>query len=226
MVDGPLEGEIERILKKLMGEGAGAYYAVISTDGAVVASNLTPEGLASIRDKALSLAEKLAPGKFSLEKSEDGLITLFFRPDEGALVVLRAMGRPPGLLLLCAKAIWKRAEAARRAAEGVEQAVVEERPPAPLPAPAPTPPPTPGGAVYVLAPEFKTVDDILRAMPSIGVLSGSPILMFSVLTKLEKGPVDVGALVKLLEQEGVRTTEAEVREILEFLADLGVVRRR
>ena len=217
--------EIEKLLVRLMGEEAGAYYAILDERGSVLASNLPPDALVLARKTVLSRASALEPGKFSLEK-EDGLITLVLRSDEGLLVLLRAEGKPPGLLLLCARAISRMAvEVARpERAEAVPEAAPAPAP-APTPAPAPAPAPPAPGVLYELAPGFKSVDDVLRAMPSIGVLSGSPLLMLSLLSRLEEGPASLEGLMAFLREKNVQAQEGEVREMLAFLHRLGVVKR-
>ena len=115
----------------------------------------------------------------------------------------------------------------RRAVEVARPGRPEAVPEAPAPAPTPTPAPPPApGVLYELAPGFRSVDDVLRAMPSLGVLSGSPILTLSLLSRLEEGPASLEDLVAFLREEKVHAQEGEVRETLEFLQRLGVIRRR
>ena len=204
--------EIRRIFDKLMAGARDARFAIVGVGGEVLASNLLPEELGSVVEELSSLAGELKPGEFRLRRSENGSSSLLLRADEHVLVFVKARGSTPGLMMLCARALARKAERLRAAAEVAPEAAPEA--------------PVPGRPVYELAPEFKSVDDVLRSMPSIGVLSGSPTLMLSVLYKLEKGPVDPLTLVELVRKEGVVASERDVREMLDFLESVGVARRK
>jgi len=192
-----LREKIERLVREWLAE---AEYAIISSDGQIVASNSTDAS--RIREVWADHGQALKPGGFTFV-NEEGKRLLIYRASEGVFVVLSSRGTP-GAILLCARSIC------RELGDQIEAKLRELA----------------GDFLYELDRRFGNVNEALKAIPP--TISWHPALntMVRAIVTILSSPVRLSQILQSLEDLGVKASREEVLKALEYLESAKIVRRK
>ncbi|RLI07582.1 hypothetical protein DRO32_03650 [Candidatus Bathyarchaeota archaeon] len=196
-----LREKIERLVRRWLAE---AEYAIISSDGQIVASNFTGDHASYMREVWADHGQALKPGEFAfVGEVEEGKRLLICRASEGAFVVLSSRGTP-GAILLCARSICREL---RDRSEAKLRELARD-------------------FLYELDPRFSNVNEALKAIPP--TISWHPTLntvVRTIVTILSK-PIRLSQILQSLEDLGIEVSREEALKALEYLESIKVIRRR
>jgi len=193
--------KIERLVREWLAE---AEYAIISSDGQIVASNLTGDHASHIREVWADHGQALKPGGFTfVGEVEEGKRLLIYRVSEGVFIILSSRGTP-GAILLCARSIC------RELGDQIETKLRELA----------------GDFLYELDPKFGNVNEALKAIPP--TISWHPALntMVRTIVAILSSPIRLSQILQSLEGLGIKVSREEVLKALEYLESAKIIRRR
>ena len=183
---------------------AEAEYAIISSDGQILASNFIGDYESYVREIWAVHGQALKPGELTFVGGvEEDKRLLIYRASEGIFIVLSSR-EASGAILLCARSIC------RELGDRLEAKLRELA----------------GDFLYELDPRFSDVNEALKAIPP--TISWHPTLnavVRAIVTSLSS-PLRLSQILQGLEDFGIKVSREEALKALEYLESVKVVRRR
>ena len=208
-----MEEVVRRLIQRFMPEPGLTRYAIARSDGDIIVANLIREDEDYVRKVLASLTPILKPGEYMFMGGGEGGDFLFYRASEAIFIVLRSVRAPPGIMLSCARSMFRELEGELESGPRPPAPEEEEAPPA-----APEAPEAPEEPVYELDPRFGSVDEALDALPP-------SIVARTIVANLTR-PLTATQIFMGLRSLGLEVSEEEVKSALNYLKSVRVIRER